>query len=78
MSDEIKPPGKVSVDKDDSHVDTDPVETPEVDSPKDEGPEDKAEEVWGLRPTALPPEESPLDQNGYAGVDPDYQREPLA
>lgn len=45
--------------------------------------EDKAEEptekvVWGERITPLPPEESPLNSNGYSGVDPNFQRGPLS
>lgn len=63
-------------------------EVKKLDSEKDNSPDvievekvdeevDSDEPAFGKRPVANPPEDSPLDQNGYAGVDPDYQREPL-
>jgi len=47
-------------------------------------PEDKVnpkkEEIvpFGVRANTVPPEESPLNTNGYTGVDPNFQRGPLS
>ena len=68
----VQAPAKVEVPK----AQDIPVEPEVVVEDKSEEPTEKV--VWGERINPLPPEESPLNSNGYSGVDPNFQRGPLS
>lgn len=55
---------------------TPPDPAPALDKVEEKAEEKVEEAPFGVLTPALPPEESPLDSDGFAGVDPDFRRGP--